>query len=221
MFSGKTARLIGLLQAAAAAGRRVLAVKHAIDDRYDASHLATHDGRRFPAASARNAAEVMRLAAGDDAVACREAAVVEPAGRSARRIPFDVIGVDEAHFFGDELTDVCRALVRHGRSVIAVGLHHDAWGRPFAPLPALIELADVVTLLQAPCTGCGAPAEYSQRMTPVTDPLMIGGPEAYQARCAGCFVPLAPPRAGSTRPAAWPVSPSVGLPSGRSHGKNQ
>ncbi len=195
MFSGKTARLIALLESAAASGRPALAVKHAIDDRYDAAHLATHDGRRFPAATARSAAEILALTdprhaapapAPESRPEARGSAVSEP-----RRTPdAGVIGIDEAHFFGSELTAACRMLTRRGFSVIAVGLHHDAWGRPFAPLPALMELADVVTLMQAPCSGCGEPAEYSQRMTPVTDPLMVGGPEAYQPRCGGCFVPL-------------------------------
>ena len=42
MFAGKTTRLIELLRTAAAAGRRVLAVKHADDTRYDPTRLATH-----------------------------------------------------------------------------------------------------------------------------------------------------------------------------------
>lgn len=169
MFAGKTAQLIERLRAAEAAGRRTLAVKHAIDDRYASGELATHDGRRHAAAVCRDAAEVAAAAA-------------------ARRA--EVVGIDEVQFFGRELVEVCRALAAGGVDVIAVGLEHDAWGRPFAPVPQLLELADRVTVMTVPCRRCGAAAHFTQRMTPVIDGDMIGGPGDYEPRCAACFRPL-------------------------------
>jgi thymidine kinase len=170
MFSGKTARLIDELYAAGAGGHRVLAFKHRLDRRYGLSHLATHDGRRFPATAAATADE---LAAGTSGA--------------------DVVGIDEAQFFGRGLVDVCRALRETGMRVIVAGIHHDAWGRPFPPLPELRRIADSVELLHVPCRVCGQPAEYSQRMVPVTDPDLVGGPREYEPRCWSCFRPLPPP----------------------------
>lgn len=170
MFAGKTKRLIEELRRAEAGGRRCAAFKHALDDRYAPSALATHDGLQLPARP----------------IATPEALLAE-AGRA------DVIGIDEAHFFGRLLAGVIRQLRDKGRHVIAVGLDNDAWGRPFPPFPQLKEMADEIVLLRAPCTVCGEPAPYSQRMVPVTDEFMVGGLSEYEPRCAKCFVSLPPP----------------------------
>lgn len=169
MFAGKTARLIERLRTAEATGRRTLAIKHFIDNRYGTCELATHDGRRYAATVCRDAAEVADVATAHQAA---------------------VVGIDEAQFFGRELAEVCRVLAAGGVDVIAVGLEHDAWGRPFPPVPQLAELADSVTVMTVPCGVCGADAHFTQRMTPVVDGDMIGGPGDYEPRCAACFRPL-------------------------------
>jgi thymidine kinase len=170
MFAGKTAALIDRLSAARASGRRVIAFKHVIDDRYDATHLVTHDGRRFDAMPAPDAAAVLERAA--------EA---------------DVVAVDEGHFFGRPLVAACEALLARGARVIVVGLTNDAWGRPFPPFPELAALATEVIELRAPCRVCGRPAPYSQRMVPVTDEFMVGGLDEYEPRCREHFESLPPP----------------------------
>jgi thymidine kinase len=163
MFSGKTARLIDRLAAAAGRGLPPAAFKHVLDVRYDSCHLAPHDGRRC------------------------EAVAVEIVQRSAGA---DVIGIDEAQFFGAALITMCTTLRDLGRHVIVAGIDHDAWGHPFTPLPELKELADAVEVRHVPCRVCGRPARYSQRMVPVRDGNMVGGPAEYEPRCAACFQPL-------------------------------
>lgn len=170
MFSGKTTALIRRLAAAQNAGRRVLALKHHHDDRYDATQLATHDQRRWDATAVQTPADIASIAQN-----------------------FDVIGIDEAQFFGRDLVAVCQNLRKAGKEIIASGIDHDAWGRPFPPVPALAEIADEVILLHAPCTICGQPARFSQRLAPVTDERMVGGTDDYQPRCDKHFQPLAIP----------------------------
>lgn len=172
MFAGKTTRLIERLSAAHEAGRLVLAVKHAVDTRYHSTALMTHDQRGYPATAVDQAEKLLDLA--DD---------------------YDVIGLDEAHFFGRNLAPVVRELLRaQQRHVIVVGLHHDAWGQDFPPLPELRAMADEEEVCTAPCTVCQAPAEYTQRMVPIGDPTMVGGVGEYEPRCATHFEPLAAPR---------------------------
>lgn len=170
MFAGKTKRLIQRLEAAARRGRSVIACKHRLDARYDPARLRTHDGLEFDAVPVADASEV-----------------------AARVGSAEVIGIDEAQFFGRGLADVCRELKSAGRMVIVAGIDHDAWGQDFPPLPQLKERADEVELLHVPCTVCDEPARFSQRVVPVTGADMVGGPNEYQPRCAAHFKPLPGP----------------------------
>ena len=176
MFAGKTAELIMRLEAARDAGRRVAAFKHVLDARYEPQRLVTHDRRVYEAVAV-------------DRVAGLRSGVASSG-------PLEVIGIDEVHFFGVQheavaLVELCRSEVAVGREVIAVGLEHDAWGQPFPPIPQLAAVADEVLRLRAPCTVCGAPAAYSQRMVPLGNDQMVGGPAEYEPRCARCFVAIA------------------------------
>ena len=167
MFAGKTSHLIARLAEEEAVGRRVAAFKHQLDKRYDPACLVTHNGRSFMAA-----------------------AMGEPEAIPARIDEAEVVGIDEAHFFGRPLIGVCRQLADAGRHVILAGLDRDAWGQAIPPLPQLKPIADAVTVLHAPCKVCGRPARFSQRLTPVVDGQMVGGPEEYEPRCEVCFTPL-------------------------------
>ena len=170
MFAGKTALLIERLSEARAAGRRVRAFKHSLDTRYDVTRLATHDGRTFEAIPAADADAILRS-----------------------RGDAEVIGIDEAQFFGRGLVAACQALHEAGVRVVLAGIHNDAWGRPFPPFPQLEPLQASRDVLRAACRACGAPGEFSQRMAPVTDEFMVGGVGDYEPRCAACFEPLPEP----------------------------
>ncbi len=167
MFAGKTRLLIERLGADRAAGRRVLACKHQLDCRYAEIQLASHDGLRFEARAVANAEELLALAS-----------------------QCDTLGIDEVQFFGDPILSVCERLLSRGGHVIAAGIDHNAWGQPFDPMPALKDHADAVHVLTTPCTQCGAPARYSQRVSEIVDGNMVGGPSDYAPRCAACFTPL-------------------------------
>lgn len=167
MFAGKTEHLIARLRQERARGRTVIAFKHAIDDRYDADHLVTHRGDHFDAIRVSDAGEIPAL--------CQRA---------------DVVAIDEGHFFEMALIAVVRQLVDRGVTVIVAGITYDIWGRPFEPMPQLVEIADEEIVCQAPCRVCGAPAPYNQRTTAVNTLHMVGGLEDYEPRCAQHFTPM-------------------------------
>lgn len=171
MFAGKTSRLIELLEHARRSGRRAIAVKHSLDARYDQTDLATHDGRHFPARTAATAEQLLEL--------CTE---------------IDVIGIDEAQFFGPPLISAVRALRDRGCEIFASGIDYDTWGRPFDPFPELLRMADETDVLTIPCARCGRPARMNQRLTPVIDGNLVGGPGDYEPRCENCFMPLRTPQ---------------------------
>jgi thymidine kinase len=91
------------------------------------------------------------------------------------------------------LLPVVQTLLDRGVTVIVAGISHDAWGRPFEPMPQLTALADETVVQQAPCRVCGQPSPYTQRMTAVNTLHMVGGLDDYEPRCAEHFTPLSGP----------------------------
>jgi thymidine kinase len=188
MFAGKSTALLDRARGAEAAGRRVLAVKPARDDRYDASAIVTHAGEQVQARALHHAGELL------------SAYAEHPGG------PPEVVIIDEAHFFGDELIAPVLALLAGpgagagagggasdgggaGCEVILAGLERDHRGEPFAPMPRLLCEADEVVKLTGRCARCGGAAIHSQRLVASRERIVVGGAEAYEPRCRACFVP--------------------------------
>ena len=62
-----------------------------------------------------------------------------------------VVGIDEIHFFDDEIVNVCEKLANDKRRVIAAGLEKDYKGVPFENVAALMALAEYVTKNKSKC----------------------------------------------------------------------
>lgn len=167
MFSGKTEELIRRLRRAVIARQKVQVFKPALDDRYSATHVASHDGDQFQAEP---------VASVDDLAA---------------RIAPDttVVGIDEAQFFDAGLLTLVQRLAQRGVRVILSGLDMDFRGEPFGIMPELLAQADRVDKLTAICMVCGNPATRSQRLindrpAHYDDPVvLVGAAEIYEPRC--------------------------------------
>ena len=168
MFSGKSERLVQRVTRTRSRGEAVAVFKHAADDRYARGQIVTHNGLRIDARPIASASRIPELAGG-----------------------VDLVIIDEAQFFSEELVSACRQLAEQGCQVVVAGLDRDSWGRPFGPVPALEAIADEVIRTRAVCARCGGEAEYTQRLVPIEHQTMVGGPESYEPRCAKCF--QAPP----------------------------
>jgi len=162
MYSGKTEEMILRLQQARYSRRKVLCFKAAIDNRYDAENLATHEGGRFPSIPVGGSRGILDRA-------------IEAGAR--------VVGIDEAQFFDIELPDVCEALAAQGVRVIVAGLDTDSSGKPFSPMPAILALAEKVDKQAAFCAVCGEIAHRSQRITQDETLILVGSKGFYEARC--------------------------------------
>jgi len=166
MFSGKTEELIRRLRRARIARQHTEAFKPALDTRAAEDEVVSHDKNAI-ATTAVHAASQILLMAGEA----------------------DVVGIDEAQFFGDDLVEACRKLARQGVRVVVAGLDQDYRGAPFEPIPQLMAIAEHVTKLHAICVVCGAPANHSQRIVPGEERVLVGATEAYEPRCRQCFEP--------------------------------
>src|SRR6201996_6801941 len=140
MFSGKTEELIRRLKRARIANLNVEIYKPSMDTRYHEQHIVSHDENVIPSTPVDNSKAILLLAG-----------------------EVDVIGVDEAQFFDDQLPEVCDQLAIRGIRVIVAGLDMDFTAKPFGPMPHLLAKAEYTTKLHAICVKCGNIANYSYR----------------------------------------------------------
>ena len=165
MFSGKTEEIIRRLKRAEIARQKVEIFKPAMDVRYHQLDIVSHNDQiRIRSTPVDSAAGILLLAA--------EA---------------EVVGIDEAQFFDDDLPDVADRLAQEGVRVIIAGLDMDFTGAPFGPVPQLLARAEYITKLHAICACCGGPASYSYRKTDDSGQIMLGEQDVYEARCRACF----------------------------------
>jgi thymidine kinase len=170
MFSGKSEELMRRLRRAKIARKRLQVFKPVIDTRYSPDEIVSHGAMRMKSEPVNNSGEIL--------------------ARLDWRT--QVIGIDEANFFGQELVDVAGQLADSGKQVIVAGLDTDYMGRPFPPLPDLLTLAESITKTLAICMRCGNPAKHTQRLVESTDLIVVGAADIYEARCRRCFEPGAP-----------------------------
>ena len=81
---------------------------------------------------------------------------------------YDVVGIDEAQFFSDDLLTTCKDLAKNKTRVIIAGLDTDYKGLPFGPMPLIMCESDYLDKLTAICMQCGKDATYTQRITKQT-----------------------------------------------------
>ena len=100
-----------------------------------------------------------------------------------------MVGIDEIHFFGPEIVEVCEKLANDGKRVIVGGLDQDYMGRPFENVAKLMAVSEFVTKNLAICMICGNPANHSQRIIKSKKRIDVGAGDKYEARCRKCFKP--------------------------------
>jgi len=164
MFSGKTEELIRRLNRARIAKLKVEIFSPKSDIRFAENALVSHNSNSIPCTPVESASAILLL--GSDV---------------------DVIGIDEAQFFDDELPAVCNTLANKGTRVIVAGLDMDFKGDPFGPMPAIMSIAEAVTKLHAVCVKCGSQAAYSYRLVPDDTRILLGEKESYEPRCRICY----------------------------------
>ena len=164
MFSGKTEELIRRLKRAQFAKQTVEIYKPCIDVRYSDVEVVSHDLHSLKSTPITDASFMLE-------------------------IPEDiqVVGIDEAQFFGENIVDVCQTLANRGVRVIIAGLDTDVLGKPFGPMPALMAIAEDVQKVHAICVKCGNLANHSHRLSKSEDLVVLGEKDIYEPLCRECY----------------------------------
>ena len=163
MFSGKTEELIRRLKRVKIANLKVEIFKPAIDTRYDAVQIVSHDTNSIHSTPVESSQAILLFSN-----------------------EVDVVGIDEAQFFDAEIAFVCEQLALRGTRVIVAGLDMDYTGKPFGQMPNLLSIADYITKLHAICVQCGNIANISYRKTAAEGQIVLGQKDVYEPRCRVC-----------------------------------
>ncbi len=178
MFAGKTEELIRRIHVLSYAKKAIKVFKPQIDNRYSHTEIVSHAGTHIPCIVVNEAHDILQHIDEDD----------------------EVIAIDEAQFFDEEIVDICDYLADLGKRVMVAGLDTDFRGEAFGVMPQLLTKAEFVTKLTAVCAKCGAPATRTQRLVngkPASfqDPVvLVGANDRYEPRCRHCHQVMNRPR---------------------------
>lgn len=164
MFSGKTEELIRRIKRAEIAQLKVGIFKPEIDKRYSDKEVVSHDSNSIPSIPVTDAKEILEYV-GD----------------------LEIVGIDEAQFFDNDLPEICNKLANKGKRVIIAALDMDFNGKPFGPVPHLLSIAEYVTKVHAICMKCGNLANHSHRLSKKQKLVVLGEKDIYEPLCRDCY----------------------------------
>jgi len=165
MFSGKTEELIRRLKRLKFANQNYKVFKPEIDTRNKKNIIKSHGKIEIEAETVSSVKEILDLS--NDV---------------------DVVGIDEAQFFSEDLVDVCNTLANGGIRVIVAGLDMDFSGKPFGPMPNLMAIAEEVVKVHAVCSETGEPALYSYRKGKNDSIVLLGEKDEYEPLSRKAFI---------------------------------
>ena len=166
MFGGKTTKLLSAIDRYKYQGRRILAYKPNVDERYSKEDIVTHWGHKLNASRVSSGADISRKAT--------EAFGINGTG---------VIAVDEAFMIPD-CGDHLVGLFKHGHTVLVSSLQLSSDFTPYKELQTMLPYATKIEVCPAVCSSCGADAYYTKKIGGRSDhAIEVGGSEMYQPKC--------------------------------------
>jgi thymidine kinase len=163
MFSGKTEELIRRIRRAKIANQNIKVFKPIIDSR-SKNFIESHDESKLECIEVMSSNEIL-----EEVSNC------------------DVVAIDEAQFFDDQIVTVCNKIANSGIRVIIAGLDMDYRGNPFGPMPNLMAVSEYVTKVHAVCKKSGNIANYSYRKNKKKDIVVIGEKDKYEPLSRSVF----------------------------------
>ena len=164
MYSGKSTELLRLTKRYQAIGKNILLINHTNDIRTGNS-VKTHRNETENALKITNLMDMFSISNQKTAI-----------------IKADVIGIDEAQFFGD-LYEFVLAIEQFGKTIIISGLDGDSDRKPFGQILQCIPLCDRVVKLTAMdmVDEDGTPAIFTKRIVKKEGQVLVGATESYMA----------------------------------------
>lgn len=175
MFSGKTSYILSKIAFFADLGFKILYINIEFDNRSDDT-FSTHN----PFLNSKEYTKKGNIEKNVTMIKTKEL-------KDISYQDYDIILIDEAHFFLD-LVEYVKILLENKKYVIIGSLIADFKGNKFGQVIDLIPICDEVHRLQAYCAKCAESkkcrvAIYSKRVSQCNETVEIGGSEKYIPVC--------------------------------------
>jgi thymidine kinase len=172
MFSGKTDTLIRKINSYKIKDKKVAVITHFIDDRdlgleeETKNKLYSRDG-----SSVDITFKVKKLS--------------ELEGKLKE---YDVIALDEGHFFEEDLVDWCEYLTnKEDKIVIISGLNSNYKREEFSNMTRLLSKYDKIIPCYAICIYCKKKASFTRKKENDNKIIDVGGSDKYEPVCRKCY----------------------------------
>jgi len=179
MFSGKTTYLVKHIRQKESDGKKVLVLKHKIDNRYQGKEeLVTHDKFRHQAKPISHWMELRNLV-------CEQ----KDGKYIIRKDKPDLICIDEVMFFDMNMFRMIQELFLKDKIAFMVaGLDMDHTQEPMGIMPNLMGIATDVIKLKARCSVCGSyQAAFTRKKKEDAVIVEVGADDLYEPLCIECF----------------------------------
>lgn len=172
MFSGKTTKLLEIIDMLNKKEVKYIVVKPTIDDRY------TNNNNNFIVSHNLKKKECIVTKNLDN--------VIEEIKKNQNNInPIKYVLIDEAQFFNGLYNFCIYCLETININVIVTGLDGDFLRKPMGEILNLLPIANTITKLSAKCNhlNCCNPAIFSHRIVSDKNQVLIGGNDKYIPLC--------------------------------------
>lgn len=165
MFSGKTTKLLEIIENLDSTNKKYLVIKPQIDDRY------LNDQKNFIVSHNFIKKE------------CIVTTDLKKILSELKPSQFEYILIDEAQFFPDLYNFTVSCLEKLNINVIVTGLDGDYLRKPMGEILNLLPIADSITKLKSKCNTCGKEAIFTHRISAEKEQVIIGGSDKYIPLC--------------------------------------
>jgi thymidine kinase len=179
MFSGKTTKLLEIMDTLDEQNIKYIAVKPEIDNRY------TDDNNNFIVSHNLKKRECQVVSNLKDVLKEIQKSKTIPATRSDS---IEYVIVDEGQFFQNLYLFCLICLEKFNVNVIVTGLDGDYERKPMGEILDLLPIANNITKLSARCNICNAEAIFTHRTSTEKEQVLIGGSDKYVPLCRYHYV---------------------------------
>lgn len=169
MYSGKSTKIINCIRKFKSIDKKMIVVKHILDNRYADNHISSHNLDKEPCVCINDLNSIFNF---DDYEKSK------------------IIIIEEAQFFDNLITPIKKMTDLDKKIVIVSGLNGDSDRKVFGDILNLIPFTDNIDFCTSLCKICsnGTPGIFSKKIVNDDKQILVGSNESYISVCRNHYI---------------------------------